>query len=139
MLEGVVVTTVAGFLNSPDGGTLVIGLADDANLVGLAHDYATLRKQDRGDADVFQLHLTQLVVNAVGMAAATNVSTTVHTVDGHDLCRVHVSPSGHPVTAKVTTSQGVREQFVVRLNNGTRAIDNEIELQHYIAQRWGAS
>jgi hypothetical protein len=73
------------------------------------------------------------------MAAAANVSTAVHTVDRHDLCRVHVSPSGHPVTAKVTTSQGMREQFLVRLNNGTRAVDSEIELQHYIAQRWGTS
>jgi type I restriction enzyme R subunit len=138
VLEGVVVKTVAGFLNSPDGGTLLVGVADDGSLVGLAHDYATLHKEGKDDADRFQLHLTQLVGNAVGLAAAANVTTDVHTVDHHDICRVHVQPSGHPVTATVTTSQGRQQRFFVRINNSTRAIEDETEAQRYVAQRWGA-
>jgi hypothetical protein len=89
-------------------------------------------------ADLFQLHLTQLVATAVGLAAAANVTAAVHTVDGRNLCRVHVAPSGHPVTARVTTSQGPKESFFIRLNNGTRAIDDDTEVQRYVAQRWGA-
>ena len=136
LLEAVVVKTVAGFLNSTDGGTLLIGVADDGSLVGLEPDYATLRKGGKADADLFQLHLTQLVANAVGMAAATNVTTQVHTVDSHDVCRVHVPPSGHPVKVAVTTSQGTEEKFFVRLNNGTRAIDDQTQVDLYVAQRW---
>jgi type I restriction enzyme R subunit len=136
-----VIKTVAAFLNSEHGGTLVIGVGDDAAIVGLEHDYATLRKRDKDDADVFLLHLNQLIENSVGLAAAANVTTEIHHVDGHDVCRVHVEPSGHPVLADVTIAdrQGQfskKQLFYVRLNNATRSIEDERERQRYIAQRW---
>lgn len=37
------------------------------------------------------------------------------------------------------TSQEVREQFFIRLNSGTRAIDSDGEVPRYIAQRWGTA
>src|SRR4051812_11050522 len=40
-LEKVVAKTLAGYLNA-DGGTLLIGVADDGSIVGLAHDINTL-------------------------------------------------------------------------------------------------
>jgi len=78
----------------------------------------------------------------VGLAAAANVTTSIHHVDGHDVCRVHVEPSGHPVEAEVTVAdkQGQfsrKRLFYVRLNNGTRAIEDEKERERYIAHRWG--
>jgi len=45
------------------------------------------------------------------------------------VCRVHVEPSGHPV--------GMNDVFYIRLNNGTRAIEDDLEVERYIAQRWG--
>ncbi len=142
IVESATVKTVAAFLNSEFGGTLVVGVADDGGIVGLEHDYATLRKAGKDDSDLFLLHLNQLIENAVGLAGAANATTTIHHVDGHDLCRVHVEPSGHPVDAEVTVSdrQGQfskTRKFYVRLNNGTRAIDDERERQRYMAQRWG--
>jgi type I restriction enzyme, R subunit len=61
-------------------------------------------------------------------------------VDGHDVCRVHVEPSGAP-TAEVTVTDQRGQfprapRFFIRLNNGTRAIEDEVERQRYIAQRW---
>jgi type I restriction enzyme R subunit len=63
-------------------------------------------------------------------------------VDGHDLCRVHVEPSGHPVHAEVTKvdqsgSHSKQTAFFIRLANGTKEISNEREIQRYIAQHWG--
>jgi hypothetical protein len=99
-------------------------------------------KAGRDDSDQFLLHLNQLIENAVGLAAAANVSTTIHRVDGHDVCRVHVEPSGHPVEAEITAADekgqyAKRRVFFVRLNNATRAVSNETERQRYIARRWG--
>ena len=79
-----------------------------------------------------------LVENAVGLAAAANVTTTIHHVDGHDVCRVDVEPSGHPAEAEVTVADeqgrfGKRRLFYVRLNNRTRAIEDESERARYIA------
>lgn len=117
------------------------GAPDKKEVVGLEADYATLRKEGKGDADLFLLHLNQLIENAVGLAAAANVTTVIHQVDGKDLCRVHVEPSGHPVEAEVTVADERGQfrkgpAFFIRLNNGTRAIRDEGERQRYIAQRW---
>jgi type I restriction enzyme, R subunit len=103
LVEAATIKTVAAFLNSECGGTLLIGVDDRRTVVGLATDYVTLRKEGKDDADLFLLHLNQLIENAVGLAAATNVTTTIHSVDGRDLCRVHVEPSGHPVDADFVT------------------------------------
>src|SRR5438093_9389811 len=92
LVEGATIKTVAAFLNAEFGGTLVIGVADDGRIVGLEHDYATLHRPGKDDADLFLLHLNRLLENAVGLAAAANVTTTIHHVDRHDLCRVHVDP-----------------------------------------------
>jgi len=52
-------------------------------------------------------------------------------VGSFDLCRVHVDPSGHPVR--------VGGVFYIRLNNGTNAIEDDLEIERYIHQRWGDS
>ncbi|HEV8421535.1 MAG TPA: hypothetical protein VGR13_09295 [Actinomycetota bacterium] len=84
----------------------------------------------------------QLIENSVGLAAAANVTTSIHHVDGLDVSRVPVEPSGHPVVAEVTVAdtQGQfakKPVFYMRLNNKTRAIEDEKERERYIAQRWG--
>jgi type I restriction enzyme R subunit len=141
-LESMVIKTVAAFLNSRDGGTLLIGVADDGTVVGLDADYASLRHPGKDDRDLFQLHLTSVLVDAMGEAAVANVGVQVHTVDGHDVCRVHVRPSAFPVEAKVTLAdvQGQffkKTAFYVRLANGTREITDLVERQRYIRGRWG--
>lgn len=120
----------------------MVGVADDGSVLGLESDYLTLRKDGKDDRALLQLALTQAVLNSVSAAAATDVTTQIHSVDSRDLCRVHVKPSGHPVHAAVTIidkqGQHQKEQvFYVRMNNGTRSIDDETEVQKYIAGRWG--
>jgi hypothetical protein len=41
----------------------------------------------------------------MGDTAASNVSTQIHTIDGKDLCRVHVKPFGFTVDAEVDGSR----------------------------------
>jgi type I restriction enzyme R subunit len=142
LVESATLKTVAAFLNSRYGGTVLIGVADGGSVVGLEHDYGTLAKAGKGDSDLFLLHLNQLMENAVGLAAAANVTTLIHRVDGHDLCRVHVESSGFPVEAEVTVADSKgqwskRSAFFIRLNNATREIEDERELQRYVALRWG--
>ena len=141
-LETASVKTVAAFANAPDGGTLLIGVADDGSVHGLASDYASLHKDGKDDRDLFQLHLAQVLINALGETAASSVSVQLHTVDGHDLCRVHVPPSSFPVDAHVVVDRkGQLEKktaFFVRIGNGTRDITDATERQRYVAQRWGS-
>jgi type I restriction enzyme, R subunit len=142
-LESATIKTVAAFLNSSDGGTLLIGVADDGTVVGLDADFASLRQPAKDDRDVFQLHLAGILVAAMGEAAVGNVGIQVHTVNGKDVCRVHVRPSAFPVDAKITVVDAKgqfqkKTAFFVRLANGTREIADPAERQKYIVGRWGA-
>lgn len=141
-LETASLKTIAAFLNSRTGGTLLVGVADDGSVHGLDTDYASLRKEGKDDRDLFQLHLGNIMTQALGAAAATNVATYIHTVDGYDLCRVHVHPSRFPVDAEVTIAKKEqlekKDAFYVRVTNGTRELAAE-ERAKYVAGRWGGS
>ncbi len=134
--------TVAAFLNSREGGTLLIGVADDGSVFGLEGDYATLRKDGKDDRDLFGLHLNQAIINSVGLAAAANVRQEILEVGGKDLCRVHIKPSGFPVEAEVVevdrSEQHLKKRvFYGRFGNGTRAITDPTERERYKLQVWG--
>jgi len=142
-LETAVLKTIAAFANSRQGGTLLIGVADDGSVCGLDADYTSLAKAGKEPRDLFALHLTNIVVASMGPATAADVSVQIHTVDGHDLCRVHVRPSTFPIDATVTVDKkGQFEKktaFYVRLANGTHEITDPTQRQKYIAGRWGAT
>ncbi len=141
-LETAVLKTIAAFANSREGGTLLVGVADDSTVSGLATDYATLAKAGKNSRDLFMLHVTNIVVASIGVAAAANMTVRIHTVNGHDVCRIHVQPSVFPVDATVTIEKKGKFQqkttFYVRLGNGTREISDPQERQKYIAGRWGS-
>lgn len=141
-LETACIKTIAAFANSREGGTLLVGVVDDGSIHGLSSDYASLRKEGRGDRDRFLLHLSQLLINAMGETAASAVSSEIHTVNGDDICRVHVPPCAFPVEAKVVVDRKGRMEtktaFYVRIGNGTRQITDPDERQKYVASRWGS-
>ena len=138
-LETSSLKTIAAFANSHEGGTLLIGVADDGSVHGLGSDYASMQKPGKDDRDLFQLHLGNAITASMGAAAAALVTAQIHHVDGHDLCRVHVRPSAVPVDATVTidTKAGFEKktELYVRTLNGTRALD-ETEKAKHIAGRW---
>lgn len=69
-LEKVVVKTVAAFANA-QGGTLLIGVTDEGEILGLAHDYVSL---DGADRDKFERHLNTLLCNQLGVSfVVTNI------------------------------------------------------------------
>ena len=142
LLQTASLKTIAAFLNSREGGTLLIGVSDDGLVFGLEGDYVTLRKEGKDDRDVFLLHLDQAVINAVGLAAAANISHDIREVGGRDLCRVHVKPSSFPVEAEVVevdkNDQHIKKTvFYGRFGNGTRAIPDPSERERYKVQVWG--
>src|SRR3546814_15068614 len=62
-LEGVIVKTIAAFANSFNGGTLLIGVSDTGESVGLEHDFACLGDADK---DRFEIHLRTLFGQSFG-------------------------------------------------------------------------
>ena len=128
-LEGVVVKTLAGFLNAT-GGTLLIGVDDRGKPVGLGDDYRSLKKQDR---DGFELHLQGLLVRDLGeSASASFLTVNFHEIDGQDICQITVEPSDHPIYVE-HQNEAV---FYLRVGNATRALPVN-EVVRRVQTRWG--
>lgn len=126
-MEDAIARTIAGFLNHR-GGTLLVGVADDGDVIGLAHDFATLRRKDR---DGFERFVTDLVRNRLGGAACPLVHATFHRLGQHDVCRIIVEPSDRPAYYH---DQGTA-RFFVRAGNSTRELDVRDAMEH-VARRW---
>jgi hypothetical protein len=129
-LEHVIVKTVAAFLNTETGGTLLIGVDDKGNVVGLEHDYKTLGKKQNHDA--YENWLTTLLLGQFGKDCSPLISITFHNVDGKDVCRVAVKPSPKP--AFVREEKG-DEQLYIRTGNSTRQLTTK-EAIEYNKNRW---
>jgi len=95
-LEHVIVKTVCGFLNA-EGGTLLIGIDDDGNVLGLGNDFSTLSK---ANADGYELFLRQLLDSSLTQTTAATVRVRFATLDDRQVCVVSVAASGKPVFAK---------------------------------------
>lgn len=126
-IELAVVKTVAGFMNAR-GGTLVIGVNDQGEAVGIEADYRTI---NRGDRDRWENWLTTLLEVNLGKPAVADVGVAFDRLDGHDVCRVEVAPSRRPVYV----TAGKNADLYVRLNNSTRLL-NTAEAVDYIASHW---
>jgi ATP-dependent Lon protease len=131
-IEREIVKSIAGFMNAR-GGTLLIGVNDDREPVGLENDYKLTKKGNRDPRDSFENWLTDLLDNSIGKPALANVSVSFESVDGHDVCRVEMKPGRQPIYARGKQSM----DFYVRLNNGTRSLNVEEAVDYIAAHEWG--
>lgn len=126
-LEYVVAKTISAFLNT-EGGTLIIGVDDDNNTLGLEKDIQTLTKQN---IDGFELHLRQVIKKYLGDYFEKYIKVTFPKVDDKEICLIQISKSGKPV---FITSEG-SESFFVR--NGNSSIPkNRQEQSEYEKIHW---
>jgi Putative DNA-binding domain len=136
--EASAVARVAGFLNSRNGGTLIIGIADDKRLVGLDQDFESLVKsrENRGgpgkDRDRFQLHLRNLLTAKIGRDISNLcVETAIVSRDARDMCVIHANPSPTPVYI----AEANRKSFYLRVGASTVALEVD-EAVAYCHERW---
>ena len=126
-LEYVIAKTISAFLNT-EGGTLIIGVDDDNNTLGLEKDIQTLTKQN---IDGFELHLRQVIKKYLGDFFEKYIKVTFPKVDDKEICLIQISKSGKPV---FITSEG-SESFFVR--NGNSSIPkNRQEQSEYEKLHW---
>ena len=126
-LEYVVAKTISAFLNS-EGGTLVIGVDDNGNILGLEKDIQTLSKQN---LDGFELHLRQIIRKYLGENFEKYLKTTFPKIEDMDVCVIKISKSGKPVFINFEGN----ESFFVRNGNSSvpksRQEQSEYEKLHW--------
>ena len=129
-LERVIVKTIAAFLNSEKGGTLLVGVDDGGQVVGLQPDYNSLVKKN---LDGYESFLTDLLLNAVGKDCSLFIHITFHQIQDKDVCRVVVKPSPKPVFV----SEDKSEHLYIRTGNSTRLLSTREALE-YCRNRWAS-
>jgi len=94
-----VVEAAASFLNSPDGGTLLLGIADKpVRVVGIEDDLVTgnFTKQEDPE-DTYGLAVTQAITGRLKGHIADLLTLSFLTIQGHRVCRIAVRPAVAPV------------------------------------------
>lgn len=100
--------TIAAFLNSY-GGTLVIGVGDDGEPIGIDADV-----DDFGGEDAMLVFLSESIERALGADIWANVEFTIERYRGARLLIIRCNPSAQPVF--------LRDQFYVRIGPLSQAL-----------------
>lgn len=129
-IELVIAKTVAAFLNS-EGGTLLIGVNDDGEVLGLEPDYQLMQRPDR---DHYELWLRDLLGRCLGQSNTTRVSVSFAEVRDREVCRLDISPAPAPVFVNVPKGPRTAD-FYVRAGNSTRRLLTD-EVLDYQSHRW---
>ena len=132
-LEEVIMKTVAAFANS-QGGTLLIGVGDDGEVLGLEPDYHSLGGVDR---DKFELHLRNLLNQQFGTGFVTSkVVVKFHEVEEKEVCEIETAAAKEPVILTVKDKNGQpTEKFYARSGNSSQEIPLR-EMNAYIKERF---
>jgi V8-like Glu-specific endopeptidase len=122
-----VLKTVAAFMNSREGGSILIGVSNDRQFVGVESEYALVNQQ-RADWDGYSIWLNNVVTASLDVRAAINYLNIVrYTENKKDICAVHVQPAEMPVFL-----DGV---FYVRSGSQNRPLSGH-DMLAYISSRW---
>ena len=133
-LEEVIMKSIAAFSNT-EGGRLFIGISNDGEILGLEHDYSTLKHANQ---DFFELHLRTLIETYYGNAFyAEGIRIDFIVEDGIYICIVYISKGREPVYTKITNKQGAKEEkFYIRVGNSSREIANASEIIAYVKKHF---
>lgn len=135
-----ILKAVAGFLNSHKGGTLLIGIDDSGQIIGLDYDYKTKTfKKEANKRDAYQLFLMNtLLLRELGKDLASYLQITFHEVERKDVCRITLQPAPRSVTFEYKNSRtGNKENtFFLRTGNLTSKLTHPDEIDNYCKNRW---
>lgn len=121
VMEGAILKAVAAFANARGGGTLLVGVSDDHQIIGLEHDYLSLGGADR---DKFETHLRNILRQNFGPTfVASKVKVGFHGIEDKDICQIDVSPSNQLVVLKTKDTNGLTvEKVYARSGNSSTEI-----------------
>jgi len=116
--------TIAAFLNSDDGGVLLIGVEDSGEVCGIEHD-------DFENEDKCQIHLFNYVRDWLGKQHASRIRVSFVVIDGKKVCRVECLPfAGEWAYLRRNNT----EEFLVRVGPSSMPLKPS-EIASYMASR----
>ncbi|MEK9184692.1 MAG: ATP-binding protein, partial [Patescibacteria group bacterium] len=127
-MEHMVLKTIVSFLNT-DGGTLIIGVNDNGEIIGLENDYKSLPKRNK---DGFENHLSLLVKTMIGLPFAKYIDAKFEKIKDIEICIVSIKGSHKPAYLR---NNDKKEEFFARVGNSTQPFSMS-EAEEYIKTHW---
>lgn len=118
----IVMKGICGFLNSPVGGTLYLGVDDWGNVKGIENDLKYLK--ERGDyyrvesTDGYKNYINTIIINFFGKDVARFTHIIDHTNNGKVYIEIVVDSYPYGIVR-------IKEQAYLRFNNSSREIDED--------------
>ncbi len=126
-LEHTIAKTIAAFLNGT-GGALLIGIADDGQILGLEND---LNCVQNNNTDGFRQKLIHTIETYLRIEAIHYISITVESIKDKQIAVIKVKQSSKPIYVKVNS----QSEFWIRVDTVTRQLDAETA-NNYIKIHW---
>ncbi|WP_431129895.1 RNA-binding domain-containing protein [Flagellimonas flava] len=126
---------IAAFLNG-EGGTLLIGIDDERNVIGLDNsDFTTFKKENK--IDEFKLHFDNLTENYFGNAVQRVIDVSLISFEGKTICKlsVHQKYQSPIFIKKKTPNQKAYDAFYIRRQASAKELKGK-ELDEYINGHW---
>jgi type III restriction enzyme len=130
-LEHSVAKTLCAFMDT-EGGTLVIGVNNKGEPLGLEKDLETLKKKDK---DGFELAFTNLVNAYIGPENRALCHLKFERRDGKEVAIIKIEKSRHPVYV----GAGDQLEFYVRSGNSSQPLNIREALQYVQEHEWTIS
>lgn len=124
-----VLKSLAAFLNA-EGGTLIIGVEDDGNILGLEKDLELVGNS----RDKFEQLLANLISEHLGSQYAPFWNGHFEEVDGKTVYVFEIRPASEPIYLQ-DLKGSKKKQFYVRVQTTTRDLDPQ-ETVKYIQNHW---
>lgn len=123
-----IIEEVAAFLNSREGGTILVGVNDKGKVIGLEDDYKAVnpQKQDRDRYELFLLDLLRDHLNG-NYSLFYHISFSIY--EGKEICIIDVDPSPKPVFLKRLGDFYIRDGARKTNLSAQKAVE-------YIKERW---
>ena len=133
-LEDVIVKSVSAFANS-NGGTLLIGVRDDREILGLERDFQTLGATDSDKLDKFDLHLRNILNHHLSTAyVASKIKIQFPRIAEKEVCQISIQPSSGPLFVRLADKNGQPvERFFVRSGPSSAELSPS-EIHQYVKE-----
>ncbi|MBI3718595.1 MAG: ATP-binding protein [Sphingobacteriales bacterium] len=113
-LEIVIAKTIAGLMNA-NGGKLIIGIADNGEILGLENDYFTFKHKNR---DGFERRLYEIISQYLGAEFCSHAHIYFYRKADKDFCAIEIVKSPTPVYVNSDKDS----TFYLRTGNATTAL-----------------
>jgi len=132
-LESVIAKSIAAFSNA-SGGTLLIGVNDDGEVLGIEKDINTLKRKD---LDFFENTLRSFLNKTFSVSFVTqNLTVKFPVVNQKVICRIDVISGNDPVFVEINKKGTKSERFYLRSGNTSQEIVSLREINDYIKDRF---